>query len=81
MNGRDAAELIEPRLLDSFLLHSSKQESYVWTACALLLFIYIYIIVKSNKKKEFVRFVEERDLRPYMSAEKRRFRKNVLRIF
>ncbi|XP_015380018.1 PREDICTED: protein inscuteable homolog [Diuraphis noxia] len=29
MNQYDAAELIEPRLLDSFLLYSSKQESYV----------------------------------------------------
>ncbi|XP_025411976.1 protein inscuteable homolog isoform X2 [Sipha flava] len=29
MNECDAAELIEPRLLDSFLLYSSKQESYV----------------------------------------------------
>ncbi|VVC30242.1 Hypothetical protein CINCED_3A021057 [Cinara cedri] len=29
MNQYDAAELVEPRLLDSFLLYSSKQESYV----------------------------------------------------
>ncbi|XP_050431428.1 protein inscuteable homolog [Adelges cooleyi] len=29
INQYDAAELVEPRLLDSFLLYSSKQESYV----------------------------------------------------
>lgn len=27
----DAMELVEPRLLDSFLIYSSRQESYVWT--------------------------------------------------
>jgi len=26
----DAMELVEPRLLDSFLIYSSRQESYVW---------------------------------------------------
>lgn len=29
LQGIDAAELVEPRLLDSFLIYSSRQESYV----------------------------------------------------
>ena len=29
LRGVDAEELVEPRLLDSFLIYSSRQESYV----------------------------------------------------
>lgn len=53
----DAMELVEPRLLDSFLIYSSRQESYVWTwtsipheMCTSLSELYQNISVKTYLK-------------------------------